>query len=53
MKKENEDGDRDALKICTQINTINNYTYYYNKDILRRQYSCEVHAVYIVVYSWR
>ena len=27
MKEENEDGDGHALKICTQINIINNYTY--------------------------
>ena len=27
MKEENEDGDGDALKICTLINIINNYTY--------------------------
>ena len=27
MKEENKDGDRNVLKICTQINIINNYTY--------------------------
>ena len=49
MKEENEDGE--ALKFVHKSTSLIITLYY--KDIPRRQYNCEIHAVYIVVYSWR